>query len=196
MWKSFLFGAIVAASIGPIALLIFSIGARQGPAAGVFAGLGAALADGLYALAAFVAGALILPLLAAYEPAIRLGCALLLVGLGAWMLVGQLRRSEATVAPAPAARFFLPTFLLTIVNPMTLVVFAGIVPQLPVAGSFVSAASLALALGSGSAVVQLAIAGSGSLVGRAVPVEGWRRAISAASAIGILAFGIAGLAAG
>jgi hypothetical protein len=75
-------------------------------------------------------------------------------------------------------------------------VFAGIVPQLPVAGSFASAASLALALGSGSAVVQLAIAGSGALVGRAVPGEGWRRAISAASAIGILAFGIAGLAAG
>lgn len=196
MWKAFLFGAIVAASIGPIALLIFSLGARQGLMAGAFAGLGAALADGLYALAAFVAGALILPLLAAYEPAIQLGCALLLVGLGAWMLVGQLRRSEAPLAPLPAARFFLPTFLLTIVNPMTLVVFAGIVPQLPVAGSFASAASLALALGSGSAVVQLAIAGSGALVGRAVPGEGWRRAISAASAIGILAFGIAGLAAG
>jgi threonine/homoserine/homoserine lactone efflux protein len=196
MWKAFLFGAIVAASIGPIALLIFSLGARQGLTAGAFAGLGAALADGLYALAAFVAGALVLPLLAAYEPAIQLGCALLLVGLGAWMLVGQLRCSEAPVAPLPALRYFLPTFLLTIVNPMTLVVFAGIVPQLPVAGSFASAASLALALGSGSAVVQVAIAGSGALVGRAVPGDGWRRAISAASAIGILAFGIAGLAAG
>jgi hypothetical protein len=61
------------------------------------------------------------------------------------MLVGQLRRSEAPRAPLPAARFFLPTFLLTIVNPMTLVVFAGIVPQLPVAGSFASAGSLARA---------------------------------------------------
>src|SRR5262245_9278911 len=196
MWKALLFGAIAAASIGPIALLIFGLGARQGFTTGAFAGLGAALADGLYALAAFVAGALILPLLAAYEPVIQLGCALLLVGLGAWMLVGQLRRSEAPVAPMPPARFFLPTFLLTIVNPMTLVVFAGIVPQLPVAGSFASAARLALALGSGSAVVQLSIAGAGALVGRAVPGEGWRRAISAASAIGILAFGIAGLAAG
>lgn len=194
MWKAFLFGAIVAAAIGPIALLIFGLGARQGFAAGAFAGLGAALADCLYALGAFVAGALILPLLAAYEPAIRVGSALLLVGLGAWMLVGQLRRREVPAAPRPAARFFLPTFLLTVVNPMTLVVFAGIVPQLPVAGSFALAASLALALASGSAVVQLAIAGSGALAGKALPGEGWRRVISAASAVGILAFGIAGLA--
>ena len=119
MWKAFLFGAIVAAAIGPIALLIFGLGASQGFAAGAFAGIGAALADCLYALAAFVAGALILPLLAAYEPAIRVGSALLLVGLGAWLLVGQLRRGDVPAAPRPAARFFLPTFLLTVVNPMT-----------------------------------------------------------------------------
>ena|SRR5262245_6268643 len=193
MWKAFLFGAIVAAAIGPIALLIFGLGARQGFAAGAFAGLGAALADCLFALAAFVAGALILPLLAAYEPAIRVGSALLLVLLGAWMLVGQLKRNEAPAAPRPAARFFLPTFLLTVVNPMTLIVFAGIVPQLPVAGSFARAASLALALASGSAAVQLAIAGSGTLAGKALPGEAWRRVISAASAAGILAFGIVGL---
>ena len=195
MWKAFLFGAIVAAAIGPMALMIFGLGARQGIAASAFAGLGAALGDCLYALVAFVAGALILPLLAAYEPAIRVGCALLLVGLGAWMLVGQLRRREAPAAPQPATRFFLPVFLMTIVNPMTIVVFTGIVPQLPVAGSFARAVSLALALASGSAVVQLTIAAAGSVVGKALPGESWRRAISAASAIGILAFGIAGLAA-
>jgi len=195
MWKAFLFGAVVAAAIGPIALLIFGLGARQGFVAGAFAGLGAALADGLYALAAFVAGALLLPLLVGYELAIRIGCGLLLIGLGAWMLVGQLRRSEVPVAPRPAGRYFLPTFLLTIVNPMTLVVFAGIVPQLPVAGSFARAAGLAFALASGSTAVQFAIAAAGHLVGRALPGDGWRHAISAASAIGILAFGLAGLAA-
>jgi threonine/homoserine/homoserine lactone efflux protein len=194
MWKAFLFGAIVAAAIGPIALLIFALGARQGFRAGGFAGLGAALGDGLYALVAFVAGALILPLLAAYELPIQVGCALLLVGLGAWMLVGPLRRRDAPAAPQPATRFFLPVFLLTIVNPLTLVVFTGIVPQLPVAGSFARAVSLALALASGSAIVQLAIAAAGSVVGTALPGESWRRAISRASAIGILAFGIAGLA--
>jgi threonine/homoserine/homoserine lactone efflux protein len=52
LWKAFVFGAVVAGSIGPIALLIFGIAVRQGFAAGAFAGLGAALADLLYALAA------------------------------------------------------------------------------------------------------------------------------------------------
>jgi hypothetical protein len=41
------------------------------------------------------------------------------------MLVGQLRRREAPAAPQPATSFFLPVFLMTIVNPMTIVVFTG-----------------------------------------------------------------------
>ena len=132
MWKAFAFGVVVAGAIGPIALLIFGTGARQGFAAGAFAGLGAALADLLYALAAFLAGALVLPYFAHHERAIEAGCALLLVALGAWMLIGQLRPGDAPAVPKAAAHAFLPTFLLTVVNPLTFVMFAGVVPQLPV----------------------------------------------------------------
>ena len=195
MWKAFVFGVIVAGAIGPIALLIIGTGARQGFAAGAFAGLGAALADLLYALAAFLAGALVLPYLAGQERAIETGCALLLVALGAWMLVGQLRSGEAPAVPKPAAHAFLPTFLLTVVNPMTFVMFAGVVPQLPVAGSIASASGLAVALAAGSATINVAIGGCGAVLGRALPGERARRAVSAAAAIGIIAFGILGLAA-
>ena len=195
MWKAFVFGVIVAGAIGPIALLIFGTGARQGFAAGAFAGLGAALADLLYALAAFLAGALVLPSLAEYERAIETGCALLLVALGAWMLVGQLRPGDAPAVPKAAAHTFLPTFLLTVVNPMTFVMFAGVVPQLPVAGSAATAAGLALALAAGSAATNVAIGGCGAVVGRALPGEHARRAVSAVAAAGILAFGIWGLVA-
>jgi threonine/homoserine/homoserine lactone efflux protein len=195
MWKAFVFGVIVAGAIGPIALLIFGTGARQGFAAGAFAGLGAALADLLYALAAFLAGALVLPYLAEYERAIETGCALLLVALGAWMLVGQLRPGDAPAVPKAAAHAFLPTFLLTVVNPMTFVMFAGVVPQLPVAGSAATAAGLALALAAGSAAINVAIGGCGAVVGRALPGERGRRAVSAAAALGIIAFGILGLVA-
>ena len=195
MWKAFVFGVIVAGAIGPIALLIFGTGARQGFAAGAFAGLGAALADLLYALAAFLTGALVLPSLAEYERAIETGCALLLVALGAWMLVGQLRPGDAPAVPKAAAHAFLPTFLLTVVNPMTFVMFAGVVPQLPVAGSAATAAGLALALAAGSAAINVAIGGCGAVVGRALPGERGRRAVSAAAALGIIAFGILGLVA-
>jgi threonine/homoserine/homoserine lactone efflux protein len=196
MWKAFVFGVVVAGAIGPIALLIFGTGARRGHAAGAFAGLGAALADLAYALAAFSAGALLLPLLAAHEQAIRVGCALLLVGLGIAMLVGQLKPGEVVAVPRPAASAFLPTFLLTIVNPMTLVMFAGIVPQLPVAGSLARAAGLAAALAAGSAAVNVAIGAAGAALGSALPGERWRRAISISAALGVLAFGAAGLASG
>jgi threonine/homoserine/homoserine lactone efflux protein len=48
-WKTLVFGVVLAASIGPIALLIFGTAARSGFAAGFYAGLGAALADLVYA---------------------------------------------------------------------------------------------------------------------------------------------------
>ncbi len=107
MWKAFVFGVVVAAAIGPIALLIFGTGARQGFASGAFAGLGAALADLFYALAAFSAGAVILPILAGHAFSIRVACALLLIGLGAAMLVGQMRSRQAT-APAQSRLTQLP----------------------------------------------------------------------------------------
>ncbi|HEU0224791.1 MAG TPA: LysE family transporter [Steroidobacteraceae bacterium] len=190
--KSLLFGAILAGSIGPIALLIFGTAARRGFTAGFFAAAGAALADLAYALTAFSVGALVLPLLAAHQAAVRIGSASLLVALGLLML---LRQPAAAEAPAqPAARMLLPVFLLTLVNPMTIVVFAGFVPQLPLAGSLPVAAWLAFALGLGSLTVAAAVAVAGALLGAALPGSGWRRAIHAASAVGILAFGIAGLA--
>jgi len=195
MWKAFVFGVVVAAAIGPIALLIFGTGARRGFAAGAFAGFGAALADFVYALAAFSAGALLLPLFAAHERMIGAACALLLIGLGATMLIGLNRSRPVPAAAKPAARSFLPTFGLTIVNPMTLVVFAAIVPQLPVAGSLARSAGLAAALAAGSAAVGVAIGSCGAALGKALPGERAQRTVSAAAAAGILAFGIYGLAA-
>lgn len=190
--KSLLFGAVLAGSIGPIALLIFGTAARRGFAAGFFAAAGAALADLVYALVAFALGALVLPLVAAHQTAVRIASALLLVALGLLML---LRRPADAAAPAqPAARMLLPVFLLTLVNPMTIVVFAGFVPQLPLVGSLPVAAWLAFALSVGSLMVAVAVAGAGAMLGAALPGPGWRRAINAVSAVGILAFGLAGLA--
>lgn len=195
MGKAFVFGVIVSGTVGPIALLIFGTGARQGFAAGAIAALGAALADFLYALGAFLLGALILPFVAGHRAAIEIGCALLLVGFGGWMLFAQLKPGRPSEAPQPAARLFLPTFLLTFLNPITLVIFAGFVPQLPVAGSLAMAGLLALSLGAGSAAVGFGFAGAGAALGKALPGEGPRRAISAAAALGILGFGLYGLAA-
>lgn len=192
--KTLAFGALLAGAIGPIALLIFGTAARRGFAAGGLAAAGAALADLSYALLAFAAGSVLLPLVAAHAAAIRAGSSLLLIGLGLWMLL-RVPAAAAPAVAAPAARqWLIRTFLLTLVNPMTIVVFAGFAPQLPLAGSLAAAAWLAFALGTGSFVVALAIAAAGAALGAAVPSPGWRRGIHAASALGILGFGIAGLA--
>jgi threonine/homoserine/homoserine lactone efflux protein len=192
-WKALLFGVVLAGSIGPIALLIFRTAARRGFVAGCFAGLGAALADLIYALVALASGALLLPLLAAQATPIRIFCALLLIALGVLMLWRGARAAEAVVRPRHAAGVLLPTFLLTLVNPMTLVVFTGFVPQLPVAGSFGTAVVLAFALFAGSLLVQLGLAAAGSALGAALPDPGWQRVINSAAAAGVLAFGVAGL---
>jgi threonine/homoserine/homoserine lactone efflux protein len=194
MWKAFVFGVIVSGTVGPIALLIFGTGARQGFATGALAALGAALADFLYALGAFLLGALVLPVLVEYRRGIDIACALLLVAFGAWMIFAQLRQGSAPTAANSGTRVFLPVFLLTALNPMTLVIFAGFVPQLPVAGSPLVATGLALALGAGSVTVGAGFAAAGAALGKAMPGERGRRAVSLAAAAGILAFGILGLA--
>ncbi len=78
--KSVAFGLFIAASIGPIALLVIGTAAARGLRPGLLAALGAALADLAYALLSFSAGALILPLLEAQATAIRVGSALVLIG--------------------------------------------------------------------------------------------------------------------
>jgi len=192
--KSVAFGIAIAAAIGPIALLIVSHAASRGLLPGCFAGLGAALADLAYAWLAFSAGALLLPLLEPWMPAIRTGSALVLIVLAIAMVRRDLAgaRDLPTMARHPAGSL-LPTFLLTLVNPMTLAMFAGFAPQLPLAGSLATAGWLAFGLFCGSLLVQLALAAGGMILGAALAGPGWRRAINLAGAAGIFAFGVAGI---
>ena len=192
--KSVAFGFAIAASIGPIALLIISHAASRGLLPGCLAGLGAALADLAYAGLAFSAGALLLPLLQPWTPVIRTASALVLIVLA----IVLVRRGLADTDNGPAAPWhpagsLLPTFLLTLVNPMTLVMFAGFAPQLPLAGSLVTAGWLAFGLFCGSLLVQLALAAGGTLLGASLAGRRWRRAINLAGASGIFAFGVAGI---
>ncbi len=192
--KALAFGLLVAASIGPIAMLILATAAARGLWPGVFAALGAALADLTYALLAFSAGAWALPFVEAEARSIRIGSSLVLIGFAIVMFRRSFKAGAARSAPPRAALgTLLPTFLLTLLNPATFVIFAGFVPQLPVAGAPALAAWLAFGLFLGSLFVQLALAASGWLLGAALPGRGWQCSIGVAGAAGILAFGLAGL---
>src|SRR5215472_12676596 len=93
--QAFLFGATLAIAIGPIALLIITVAANHGLRAGSACGVGAALADGLLAVLAYLAGAALLSLLAPYSRWLgALGGAVLLV-VGAWLTARALHAGRA-----------------------------------------------------------------------------------------------------
>lgn len=197
--QSFLFGVTLAAAVGPIALLIVNYGISQGFRAAFAAGCGAAVADLLYAMLAFIAGAQIVAWLADKQDEFRRLGGLALILLGLWMLwrawaPGDAGKPAAGVATpgTDAKRPFLTTLLLTIVNPLTVLVFAGFAGQLPLGGSLRAALVLALAVFAGSLMVQTVFALGGAGLARVLGNSRWQRLLNGLSGAAIAAFGIHG----
>jgi threonine/homoserine/homoserine lactone efflux protein len=199
--RSLLFGVTLAAAVGPIALLIINYGVSQGFRTAFAAGLGAAVADLLYASLAFVAGAQILAWLTGHELSFRRGSGAVLILLGLWMLWGAVApRNEAAANSAgsaarigDSARPFVATFLLTVVNPLTVLIFVGFAGQLPLSGSLGTAATMAGAVFAGSLAVQTAFALGGAALARVLSNTRWQRLLNGLSGAAIAAFGVSGL---
>jgi threonine/homoserine/homoserine lactone efflux protein len=187
----------MAAAVGPIALLILSYGLREGFKPAAAAALGAALADLAYAGVAFSLGALVVAALARYEPVLKLVSASTLVLFGAWLAARAVLIAPAVAAvSSPAKRMAAPlltTFALTIVNPLTIVLFAAFSTQLPAAHSLPAVAAAAVALFLGSLAVQLVWAGGGTVVARFLVQPAAVRTLNVVSGLAIAAFGVAGL---
>jgi threonine/homoserine/homoserine lactone efflux protein len=113
-------GVLVAAPIGPVNVLCIQRAATKGFWAGVAAGLGAMLGDGLLAAIAAFSMTAISELMIAYSRPIELVGGLVLIGFGVGLL---LRMPSLTVAPGGESRLWehtgiIPkTFFLTISNP-------------------------------------------------------------------------------
>jgi threonine/homoserine/homoserine lactone efflux protein len=198
--RSFLFGLTLAAAVGPIALLIVNYGISRGFRAAFAAGCGAAVADLLYALLAFVAGAQLVAWLADRQGGFRHLSSVVLVLLGLWML-WRAWAPHATQEPvagvatpgADTKRPFLTTLLLTMVNPLTVLVFVGFAGQLPLGRSVSSTAALALAVFAGSLMVQTVFALGGAALARVLSNSRWQRLLNGLSGAAIAAFGFHGM---
>ena len=196
MLKAFLFGATIAAAIGPIALLIVNYSLSHGLGQGLRSALGAAGADFSYALVAFLAGQGAARVIEARE-FLEAAAAIVLILFGAWMATAALRR-RVPVGPSAATggkriRPLLATYVLTLINPLTIVAFLGLAPQLPLGGSTWMTVALAASLFAGSLMVQILFALAGAGIGRSLARPGVIRTLNVASGIGIALFGIAGL---
>jgi threonine/homoserine/homoserine lactone efflux protein len=191
--EAFLFGLTIAAAVGPIAILVMNFGLRLGPWAGLRSGAGAALADFLYAVAALAVGAAVAAAVGPYRRAFEVVAALALIGFAAWMAWGVLRKGEPSEARATTIRPFLTTFALTMVNPLTVILFLGFTGRMPAGTSLPTQAAVAVMLALGSLIVQSAFALGGAGLGRVLTDPRWIARLNLASAAGIAAFGLYGL---
>ncbi|NOY55147.1 MAG: LysE family transporter [Actinobacteria bacterium] len=130
--SAFLEGVIagygIAIPVGPIAVLIIGLGTRRGFPRAFFAGLGAALADLIYAGVAAVAGATAAALLMPYEGALRVagGLVLLVVAVAAAMKTFR-PGSESERTASSHVRALTGFLSITLMNPVTLTYFAALI---------------------------------------------------------------------
>ncbi len=156
--ESFLKGAIlgfsIAAPVGPIAILCIRKTLEFGRWSGLFSGLGAAFADMLYGIIAAFGLTLISDFLLAQQIWLRLiGGAFLLV-LGFRICYARRLAKPDKVAHSTLLKDFISTFLLTMTNPMTIVVFLAVFAALGLVstGKFWDAGWLVLGVFVGSSV--------------------------------------------
>ncbi|MEU8241935.1 LysE family transporter [Actinoplanes missouriensis] len=193
MSGAFLAGVVagygIAVPVGAIGVLIVGLSARTSLRVGAAAGLGAATADGIYALIAVAGGAAVAAMIAPVAVPLRWVGAVVLLALAAWTARGAFRAGAGDIPGVRSTtplRAYLGVLGLTLLNPATVIYFAALVLGSGGAGGgvwFVVGAFLA------SASWQLLIAGGGSLVGRVLTGQRGRliTALTSSLVIAVLA---------
>lgn len=180
----------IAVPVGAIGVLIAGLSARTSLRVGAAAGMGAATADGFYALVAVVGGAAVARVIAPFAAPLRWAAAVVLLGLAAMNARAAFRKpgaAEAVERPATVLRAYAGVLGLTLLNPATVIYFVALVLGRGDAGGgvwFVVGAFLA------SASWQLVVAGGGSLVGRLLTGDRGRRSTALISGLVIAVLAI------
>lgn len=193
---AFLFGITVALAIGPIALIIINASATAGANVGTRCAFGAAFADFTFAMVAFLAGSFVQRALVAHRPFISWFASLILICLGVWMAARARGQGNAVGASFPDVFRKHPlraTYVLTIVNPLTILAFVAFSPMLGQTLSPLRAIWYAVCVLLGSLIIQLGLAMGGAGLGRLLRSQWHLRLLNLLSGAGIALFGVAGL---
>lgn len=135
--QSLIIGLAIAAPVGPIGVLCIRTTIVKGLLAGLAVGLGAALADGFYAVVAGFGLSIVINFLIGMTPILKVlgGCFLLYMGTMMFLKkVSSLKKTEP-VTRKSYRRLFSSTFFLTLSNPMTVLSFLGIMTALGIEAS-------------------------------------------------------------
>jgi threonine/homoserine/homoserine lactone efflux protein len=191
--NALLFGFAVAAPVGPIALLLVHTGVNHRLSAALRAALGVAAADLTYAVVAFTLGAVLSSVLSAHRSELQLFSSGILLALGIWLAYKALAGAGLERPPAEPAPGMLRLYVLTMANPLTMILFAAFAGQLHATG-IAQIAIGALCLFAGSLAVQAAYAAFGALLQRFLSNPRAVRRFNVASGIAISLFGLYGVA--
>ncbi|MBF8962480.1 LysE family transporter [Pontibacter sp. FD36] len=198
--KAFVFGVTLAVAVGPIAILIINRGLVYGFRSGMLSGVGAALADLTYALVAFTVGSIIVSYLNMNQVYFSWLASGVLIIFGLWMLVGSLKINATANDPNNSALqkgdfgYLTSTYLLTVVNPLTIIAFFGFSGQLvkPSFGVW-QVLSMSIAIFLGSIIIQTMLATFGASLGRYIQNPKTIQVLNIFSSLFIIGFGLIGM---
>ncbi len=133
--EAFLSGVVagygIAIPVGPIAILILELGLRRGFRIALSAGAGAASADLIYATVAAFAGTLLISVLAPFTSILRVGSAIGLIAMGAWLLYHGRSPSDRThklgLRATSCPQTYGMVLGLTLLNPVTVTYFTTLI---------------------------------------------------------------------
>ena len=188
----FIFGFILAISVGPIALIVVLNGVKHGRVAAIKSAFGAASGDFVFAFISFLLGGAIFSALVEAREGLEILSSLILVAFGLYICFQALRSKVFDQHTKPQGNPFLTTFCLTIVNPLTIIAFIALVGQITVTGNFSQALVLASVLFAGSFLAQLIYALVSSSMRSLLSKPNMVMCLQLFSGIGILAFGVRG----
>jgi len=119
-------GLALAAPVGPVGLLCIRRSLSRGMMAGFLSGMGAAVADALYASVAACGGSVIAGARDRYANLLEIGGGTLLCIIGIHCIVNHKAPIRREVTPGSMVHTFFSTLAITLTNPATIIGFAAL----------------------------------------------------------------------
>lgn len=172
-FKGLILGFSIAAPVGPIGILCIRRTLEFGRLSGLFSGLGAAFADGIFAVIAAFGLTFITDYLMAGQFWLQFAGGVFLLYLGFKMMVAEPLPPSQNVSHTNLVSDFISTFFLTITNPLSILSFLAVFAALGLASTedYRQAGVLVLGVFLGSALWWLTLSEGVTLFRKRVSKE-------------------------